>query len=147
MGKASYSEIAKVKSALRIPVVANGDITDGKLALSVLNETGADGLMIGRGAVGNPFIFEEIKAAIDGEEYTAPCAVRRRDIALTQLRLAILDKGEDVAVREARGQIAQYMRSFRGAAALRAAINRALSYEEIERAFDEVVCENKDFFE
>ncbi len=143
MGKASYTEIAKVKRALKIPVVANGDITDGECALSVLRETGADGLMIGRGAVGNPFIFEEIKAAIDGVNYEAPGVTLRRDTALLQLKLAILDKGEEIAVREARGQIAQYMHSFRGAAALRAAINRAVCYDDVESAFSALVSENR----
>lgn len=144
MGEASYSEIARIKAGVKVPVVANGDITSAEVAIAVLRETGADGLMIGRGAVGNPFIFEEIIAALDGAEYKAPSILQRRDTALLQLRLAIANKGEEIAVREARGQIAQYMRSFRGAAALRAAINRAEGYEEVVRAFDEVVLENED---
>jgi len=143
-GQASYAEIAEVKHALSVPVIANGDITSASVALSVLGETGADGLMIGRGAIGNPFIFSEIRSALKGEEYTAPSVTERRDTALRQLKLAILDKGEELAVREARGQIAQYMRSFRGAAALRAAINRAVSLSEVEEAFDKAVAENGD---
>ncbi len=138
-GEARYSEIAEVKRALKIPVIANGDITDGVRALAVIKETGADGIMIGRGAIGNPFIFEEIRAAIDGKEYTPPTVNERVNTALLQLRLAISDKGEEIAVREARGQIAQYLRSFRGAASLRAEINRAKSYSDVEAAMLRVV--------
>lgn len=141
-GEARYTEIAEVKRALGIPVIANGDITDGARALAVINETGADGIMIGRGAIGNPFIFEEIRAAIDGKQYTPPTVSERVDAALLQLRLAILDKGEDIAVREARGQIAQYLRSFRGAAGLRAEINRARTYREVEEAMHRVLEKN-----
>lgn len=138
-GEADYIEIEKVKKSLHIPVVANGDINDAERALSVLEKTGADGLMIGRGAVGNPFIFEEIKSCLAGKEYCFPTLARRAEVALHQLRLSVLDKGETVAVKEARGQIAQYLRSFKGAAALRAAINRAESYEEVVAAISSAV--------
>jgi nifR3 family TIM-barrel protein len=138
-GEARYGEIAEVKRALKIPVIANGDIADAEKAIFVIKETGADGIMIGRGAIGNPFIFKEIRAALDGKEYPLPSIKDRVETALLQLRLAILDKGEDIAVREARGQIAQYVRSFRGAAGLRGEINRAKSYCEVEAAMLRVI--------
>ncbi len=141
-GEASYEETANVKRALQIPVVANGDITSAEKALRVISDTGADGIMIGRGAVGNPFIFSEIKAALSGEGYTPPTLAKRIETALLQLRLAILDKGEELAVREARGQLAHYLFSFRGAAAFRGEINRAKTYLEIEEAFSRVLDAN-----
>lgn len=134
-GKARFEEIANVKKSLHIPVIANGDITTAEDALSVLSLAGADGIAIGRGAVGNPFLFSEITAALEGREYISPSLDARAAIAIEQLTLAIEEKGEDVAVREARKQIALYFRSFRGAAELRAEINRATTLDEVKRAF------------
>ncbi len=137
-GRADLEAIADVKSALHIPLIANGDITNAESALEAMRITGADGIMIGRGAIGSPFVFAEIVAALSGTEYSMPSAEVRRDTALLQLRYAIADKGEGVAVREARGQIAQYFRGFRGCAELRATINRALTYFEVEAAINKI---------
>jgi len=142
-GNASYDEIKNVKQALHIPVIANGDITSAQKALEVLDVTGADGIMIGRGAIGNPFIFAEIRAALEGAEYIPPTLSERADVALSQLRIATEDKGEDAAVREARGQIARYFHAFRGAAAFRANVNRANSYREIKDAVASLLAINK----
>ena len=127
--------IRKVKQSVHIPVIANGDILSGEDAISMLNYTGADGIAIGRGAVGNPFIFKEIISALEGGEYIQPSLEEKVEIALWQLRLAIEDKGERVAVPEARKQIASYLHSFKGAAAIRARINQATEYGEIEKIF------------
>lgn len=143
-GEARYDEIKKVKQCLHIPVIANGDITSAEKAMRVICDTGSDGIMIGRGAIGNPFLFEEIKAALSKESYTPPTLYERADAALTQLRLAVEDKGENVAVREARESIARYFHSFRGAAAFRAMLNRAESYEEIASATEKLLKENQD---
>lgn len=124
--------IRDVKKALHIPLIANGDITTAEEAISMLRETGADGVAIGRGAVGNPFIFEEIRAAMEGREYTPPTLRERCDTALLQLRIAIEDKGEYRAVNEARKQIALYLRGFRGASRLRGQINTATTYADVE---------------
>lgn len=136
--------IKKVKQSVHIPVIANGDILSARDALSMLRETEADGIAIGRGAVGNPFIFKEIKSIFDGEEYTEPTLDEKVEIALLQLRLSIEDKGERVAVPEARKQIAMYLHSFRGAAAIRAEINRALTYSEIEKILTDALGAEKD---
>ena len=109
----------------------------------MLEFTGADGIMIGRGAIGNPFIFREIAMSLSKETYTPPAISERAEAALSQLRLAIEDKGELTAVREARGSIAQYFHSFRGAAAFRAKLNRAESYFEIAEAIKRIIEENK----
>jgi nifR3 family TIM-barrel protein len=133
-GAADREIIKNVKSALHIPLIANGDIIDSSSALSMLKDTGADGIAIGRGAVGNPFIFEEITCALEGRRFSEPTLEERIDTALLQLRTAVEEKGERVAIPEARKQIALYLRSFRGAARIRAEINRSLTYPEVEKA-------------
>ncbi|MBQ7343383.1 MAG: tRNA dihydrouridine synthase DusB [Clostridia bacterium] len=138
-GDVDRKTIKKVKMSVHIPVIANGDIISASDAISMLSETGADGIAIGRGAVGNPFIFGEIISALDGKKYTPPTLDERVEVALWQLRLSIEDKGEGVAVPEARKQIASYLHSFRGAAKIRAEINRALTYVEIEKIFFEAL--------
>ena len=138
-GDVDRETVKKVKMSVHIPVIANGDILSASDAISMLDDTGADGIAVGRGAVGNPFLFGEIAWALDGKEYTPPSLEERVEIALWQLRLSIEDKGEAVAVPEARKQIASYLHSFRGAAKIRAEINRALTYGEIERIFSEAL--------
>ena len=133
-GLADREIIKNVKSALHIPLIANGDIIDGASAMTRLRDTGADGIAIGRGAVGNPFIFREIICALENEGYSEPTLEERIDTALLQLRTAIEEKGERMAIPEARKQIALYLRSFHGAARIRAEINRALTYEQVEKA-------------
>lgn len=143
-GCANMQDIKNVKESLHIPVIANGDISSGADALRTLRETGADGIMVGRGAIGNPFLFSEILAALSGGEYTPPSLDERIKTALFQLSVAIEEKGEGVAVRESRKQIALYLHSFRGAAAIRAKINRAETYLEVEEALQIANEENYD---
>ena len=102
--------------------------------------------MIGRGAIGNPFIFKEIAASLKKESYTPPSLSEKISVALSQLKAAIEDKGEPFAVREARGSIAQYFHSFRGAAAFRAKLNRAESFEEVALATKKLSEENEEEF-
>lgn len=130
-GTADMKEVRRVKESLHIPLIANGDIASGEDALRVLAETGADGVMIGRGAIGNPFIFDEIAKAISGVAYLPPSVDERIKTALCQLSIAVEEKGEEIAVRECRKQIALYLRSFRGSAQIRARINRALTFAEV----------------
>jgi nifR3 family TIM-barrel protein len=133
-GLADREIIKNVKSSLQIPLIANGDIVDSFSAIAMLKDTGADGIAVGRGAVGNPFIFREIICALEKEGYSEPTLEERIDTALLQLRTAIEEKGERMAIPEARKQIALYLRSFHGAARIRAEINRALTYEQVEKA-------------
>ncbi len=141
-GKADIAEIAKVKNCLHIPVVANGDITTARSAIDALLFCGMDGVAIGRGAIGNPFLFQEIITALEGGEYSTPTLDERIDVALKQLSYAIADKGEAVAVREARGQIAHYFKGMRGAAELRFEINRATTLDDIKRAIEKNLLQN-----
>lgn len=140
-GTVNREIIKNVKQSVHIPVIANGDILSGADAVSMLRDTGADGVAIGRGAVGNPFIFREIIATLEGGVFVPPTLEEKVKIALMQLRLAIEDKGERVAVPESRKQIASYLHSFKGAAAIRARINLATEYAEIERILTEALKE------
>ena len=133
-GSADRKIIKNVKDSLRIPLFANGDILSARDALDMLSETGADGIAVGRGAVGNPFIFSEITAALEGRDYPEPTLCERIDTAILQLKLAVEEKGERQAIPEARKQIALYLRSFRGAAKLRTVINLATTFSEVEEA-------------
>ena len=133
-GSADRKIIRNVKESLHIPLIANGDILSGEDALSMISDTGADGIAVGRGAVGNPFIFSEITAALEDREHPEPTLCERIDTAILQLKLAVEEKGERQAIPEARKQIALYLRSFRGASRLRALINRSTSFLEVEAA-------------
>ena len=142
-GEASFEEIAAVKTALKIPVVANGDITTPEMAKRVLEMTHADGISIGRGAVGNPYLFENIVDAIEGKSYSIPSVEMLINAALRQLRYAVADKGEDVAIPESRKQIALYLKGFRGAARIRTEINMAKKFSEVESALLSAINHNE----
>ena len=142
-GSVDRETIKNVKQSVHIPVIANGDILSAADAISMLEYTGADGIAVGRGAVGNPFVFREIFSVLSGLDFTPPTLEEKVRIALWQLRLAIEDKGEERAVPEARKQIASYLHSFRGAATMRAKINQALTYGEIEDIFTTALSDEK----
>ena len=124
--------IGAVKAAVKIPVLGNGDIYTAADALSMMKETGCDGVMIARGAMGNPWIFSEIRAALAGESYVYPTASERFEVALAQVREMIEEKGERVGVAEAKKHLAWYCHGMEGAAATRSRIMQAASYGELE---------------
>ncbi len=140
-GKVSLAIIANVKDSLHIPVVGNGDIATAEDALRMLRETGCDGLMIGRGAVGNPFLFQEIRAALTGEAYTPPTPRERMETALWQLCLTVEEKGEREAVLCLRKQFADYAAGLRGASALRAAVHKAETYAALTACAEKFLSE------
>ncbi len=110
-GVADWDTIGKVKKAVSIPVIANGDIMSGEAAVQCLKRTGADGLMLGRGVFGDPWLFEEVKAAMEGRQIPQrPPLSQRVDTATRQLCLAAEDKGEHIACLEARKHFAWYLR-------------------------------------
>ncbi len=149
MGLADRGIIRDVKESIKIPVVANGDIYTAADALSMLCETGADGVMVARGAVGNPFIFREIAAALEGVPCPAPTLSERIDAALMQISFSIEQKGEALAVVEGRKQIAGYLKGQRGASSLRGKIHQASTFEEMKEALCEMLAlaESKDSYE
>lgn len=131
-GKADRACMAAVKRAVSIPVVANGDVHDAKSALDTLRETGCDGVMLGRGALGNPFVFEEIRAALDGRDYTPPTWEERRETALRHARMAVAQKGGH-AIVELRKHLSFYLRGSKDAAKLKARVNACKTLEELEQ--------------
>jgi nifR3 family TIM-barrel protein len=123
--------IAAVKQAVSVPVLGNGDIYTAADALSMMAETGCDGVMIARGAMGNPWIFSEICAALDGGDFTMPSAAERFEVALTQVREMIEEKGERVGIAEAKKHLAWYCHGMEGAAAARGRLMQADTYDEL----------------
>ena len=110
-GRADWDTIREVKQAVSVPVIANGDIFDAKEAVSCLARTGADMVMVGRSAFGNPWVFSRINAALAGEEVPElPPLADRIDVALRQFELAKEDKGEHIACLEARKHFVWYLR-------------------------------------
>lgn len=139
MPPVEYSTIAEVKSAVKIPVIGNGDIMCGKDAVNVMKETGCDGVMVGRASQGNPFVFDEINHYLEGKEYTPLANEEKMACVKEHISLLIEDKGEYVGVREARKHVAWYIKGLPGSASMRNRVNLAESAEEmmllIEEAF------------
>jgi len=132
-GKADWDIIRQVKEAVSIPVIGNGDVTSGESALRMRAETGCDGVMIGRGSQGNPWIFAELNAyEKTGVMPPRPSAAVIRDTMLRHARLQIDFKGEYLGIREMRKHVAWYTKGMKGSAKLRDAINLVESYEELE---------------
>ncbi len=132
-GVADWDYIRKVKQQLSIPVIANGDIVDGKTALDCLRRTGADGIMMGRATFGDPFLFTEVKEAMAGREYSRPVLKERVEVALRQFALALQDKGEKIACLEARKHFAWYLRGVSHSSYYKAQISAISTMEDIYR--------------
>lgn len=123
-GDAEYDTIAEIKSRIRIPVIANGDITSPEKALEVLNKTGADGLMIGRGAQGNPWIFREILHYLDtGELLAQPEVTEIKQVLIEHLQNLYDFYGDYSGVRMARKHIAWYSKGLRNGNVFRQEMN------------------------
>ena len=125
--------IAEVKKAVSIPVIGNGDIVDGKSAEIMLNETGCDFLMVGRGALGAPWVFSEINAYLKkGEILPEPDIEEKMEVMLRHIRTLCEYKGEYVGMREARKHAAWYIKGMRGAAEFRREIGGLEHIEQLE---------------
>ena len=130
-GNADWSIIAKVKESVSIPVIGNGDVKNASDALRMIDRTGCDALMIGRGARGNPFIFREILSAIEGKELAVPSVCERMDTLMLQIKNAVELKGEYIGVREARKHIAWYIKNLKDSAAMRSKVCTIESLDEL----------------
>lgn len=133
-GTVRHEVIRRVKEAVSVPVIGNGDVRDGESALRMLEETGCDGLMIGRAAVGAPWVFAEIRAALEGKPVPH---VDRKEAIREHLRLAFLYKPKS-AGREMRMHMAQYLKGFRGAARLRDRASHAETLADYELLLEEL---------
>lgn len=141
-GTADWDIIRQVKEAVSIPVFGNGDVTNGPSAKAMLLETGCDGIMIGRAARGNPWIFSEIDHYLKtGEKAPAKTCEEVREVILRHAKMELEYKGEYTAVREMRKHIAWYTAGYPNSAALRREINTMESFEQLEEAVRNIFSE------
>lgn len=133
-GQADWEIITKVKEAVSIPVIGNGDVTDGESAEKMLAQTGCDGVMIGRAARGNPWLFRQIAAYLrDGRMPDAPSMEEKKKMILRHAALQLEVKGEYTGVREMRKHLSWYTAGLPGSARLRGAVNQVESFAELEK--------------
>lgn len=136
--------ISDVKQAVSVPVIGNGDIYSAEDAARMLDETGCDGIMIGRGAMGDPWIFERIVAKFEGREYLAPTNEEKIGLALRQLETMIRERGERAGFAEGKKHMAWYVTGMRGSAAARNEIMCAESSEAVRKIFLRLLAEQSD---
>ena len=138
-GTADWDAIHKVKEAVTVPVIANGDITGGDAAKKCLRRTGADGVMIGRSSFGDPWIFSETRTVLNGAEYEGRPKLRQRiDVAVEQFRLAQADHGEHIACLEARKHFAWYLRGVAHSAYFKNQISSLTTMDDIYRVAEQI---------
>ena len=134
-----WDQVAAVKQAVGIPVFANGDITSPERAVEAVRETGCDGVMIGRGALGDPWLFERVNAALAGQTPPLLPTLPQRMAALRrQIYEMCEEKGEWAAMPQARSQAMHYMKGLRGAASLRRACAMLSRFEDVDTLIDAV---------
>lgn len=140
-GEADISVIKDVKEAVSIPVIGNGDVNDLRSCLDMYEKTGCDLVMIGRGSYGNPFVFREIKAYFNGEEYVPPTLEEKMQVMLEHIRLilSLSEKSEELAMHEARKHAAWYMNGYYGSAKFRGRCYQLSSYDEAVRLAEEFI--------
>ena len=137
-GRADWDAIARVKEAVSIPVVGNGDVKCGADAVALVERTGCDAVMIARAAEGNPWVFAQCKAALAGVPEPPRPSVEER-IALTRRHARLLAQREGRNIVRMRKHAMRYMAGLPGAAAARAKINACVSVEDFDRVFDELL--------
>lgn len=138
-GKADWQVIADVKKAVKIPVIGNGDVNTGRDAVDMLDQTGCDGVMIARGALGNPWIFRDAIALWKGDTMPPePTKEERVNMLLRHLDLVAYDKGDRIAVREMRKHVGWYVKGMHGASAIKREINQIDDIEKMRQAIRDI---------
>lgn len=136
-GKADWNIIKEVKDSVKIPVIGNGDIVDEETAYQMFEKTGVDGIMIGRGSFGNPWIFRNIKHfLITGEKLPSPTNSERLNIIKEHIDLAVEEKGE-IAIKELRKHIAWYTKNLKNSSEFRNSINMIETKEQLIKTLNE----------
>ena len=136
-GKSDWSCIKTLKEEFDVPVMGSGDLYTGEDARRMIEETGCDSVMFARGAIGNPFVFEEAKAILSGEKWISPTEREKVLIAFRQLDFSMEYIGEEKAVKEMRKHLCAYTKGITGGSAFRNKIVHGNSYEEYKLMFDE----------
>ena len=143
-GKVDYDIIAQVKKAVSIPVIGNGDIVDEQSAAIMLEKTNCDAIMIGRGALGNPWIFRRINAYLNECRILPNVSISEKMVVMLHHIQTLIDyKGEYTAIREARHHAAYYTKGLRGGASFRRQIGLLESFEQLQELACEIVKENE----
>lgn len=136
-GKADLDIIKKVKESVNIPVIGNGDIVDEESALKMFEYTGVDGIMIGRGAIGNPWIFKQIENYLKtGKKIEAPMSCEKLETIKKHIKLAVKEKGENIAIKEMRKHLACYVKNLPNASKMREEINKIEKEKELLKSID-----------
>lgn len=139
-GRADWEIIRRVKEAVSIPVIGNGDVVSGETAQAMMRQTGCDGVMIGRAAQGNPWIFRELaEYEKTGKRPARPSGGMMKEAMLRHARLQMEFKGDYIGIREMRKHVSWYTKGMEGSAKLRDAVNRVESYEELNELLDSVL--------
>ena len=142
-GRADWSVIRKLKERVAIPVVGNGDVTSWQDAARMIEETGCDGVAVGRAAQGNPWIFEQIRDGMAGKTVREIPPEEKLAVVLRHVNMLAELKGENIAVREMRRHVVCYVRGMRDAAKLRTKVNSMLTIRELEEALTSFMLKNE----
>lgn len=143
-GTVDYDSIAAVKKTVKIPVIGNGDITDIYSAAKMIQNTGCDAVMIGRGAFGNPWLFRQVNAYLaDGIVIPPPSLEEKMTVMLKHIAKTVEYKGEYTAMREARRHAAYYTKGLRGGAKFRAQMSSLETYDDLKKIIFSIVKENQ----
>lgn len=140
-GKCDLEEIAKVKEAVKIPVIGNGDVTNSQNAIKMFKKTKCDYIMIGRAAIGKPFIFSEINCKLQGKEYIYPSIEEKMNTMREHITNLCEQKGEYIGMKEARRHICMYIKGLKNAANFRNLACKLESLDQLEKFINKVLAE------
>ena len=137
-GKSDWEIIKKVKESVNIPVIGNGDVVDEETAYEMFEKTGVDGIMIGRGSFGNPWIFRNIKYYLETKEKLEPPTNEEKlEVIKKHINLAIEEKGEEIAIKELRKHISWYTKNLKNSSEFRNRMNKIETKKELENILEE----------